>query len=64
MLNPLVVKNFQLCGGFANVVAATEVGNTKNRGPGKLMKSVARRLFNGVRKPFTRDRKYQTKLGS
>ena len=34
------------------------------REPGALMNSVARRLFNRVRNPFTRERKYQTRLGS
>src|SRR5437764_15438818 len=34
------------------------------RGPVPLMNSAARCLFSGVRKPWTRERKYQTRLGS
>ena len=64
MLKPLVEKNFQCCGEFAKSVPATGVGRTIKRGPDMLMNSVLRRLFNGVRKPFTRERKYQTRLGS
>src|SRR5206468_650509 len=64
MLKPLVEKNLQCCGEFAKSVPATGVGRMIKRGPDKLMNSVARRLFNGVRNSFTRERKYQTRLGS
>src|SRR5215467_784921 len=64
MLKPLTVKNRQLVGGFAKSSPATGVGRTIKRGSGALMNSVLRRLFSGVRKPWTRERKYQTRLGS
>src|SRR5438876_931152 len=64
VLKPLVEKNFQCCGEFAKSVPATGVCRMIKRGPDMLMNSVARRLFNGVRNPFTRERKYQTRLGS
>ena len=64
MLKPLIVKNRQLAGGFAKSSPATGVGRTIKRGSGALMNSAARRLFSGVRKPWTRERKYQTRLGS
>src|SRR5207247_10809062 len=64
MLKPLVEKNFQFCGWFANSVPATGVGRMTKGGPGALMNSGARRRFNGVRKPCTRERKYQSKLSS
>ena len=64
MLKPLTVKNFQLSGGFPKSVPATDVGRIMKRGPDRLMNSAARALFNGVRNPFTRERKYQTRLGS
>src|SRR5437899_9601093 len=64
MLKPLVENVCQLAGRLTNSVPATGVGKTTKRGPGALMNSGARRLFSGVRKPFTRDRKYQTRLGS
>src|ERR1700746_1639530 len=64
MLNPLTVKNFQVRGALAKTAPATGVGRMIKRGPDALMNSVARRLFNGVRKPFTRERKSQTRLGS
>src|SRR6266403_4425021 len=64
MFKPLVEKNFQCCGESAKSGPATDVGRMIKRGPDALMNSVARRLFNGVRNPFTRARKYQTRLGS
>src|SRR6266567_7367492 len=64
LLKPLVEKNLQCCGEFAKSVPATGVCRMIKRGPDMLMNSVARRLFNGVRNPFTRERKYQTRLGS
>src|SRR4051794_19050134 len=64
MLKPLTVNNCQLGGGFAKSSPATGVGRTIKRGSGAFMNSDARRLFRGVRKPSTRDRKYQTRLGS
>src|SRR5436309_1607685 len=64
VLKPLVEKNFQCCGEFTKSVPATGVGRMIKRGPDMLVNSVARRLFNGVRNPFTRERKYQTRLGS
>src|SRR5213080_3246380 len=64
MLKPLVEKNFQCCGELAKSVPATGVGRMIKRGPDMLVNSVARRLFNGVRNSFTRERKYQTRLGS
>src|SRR5436190_19282341 len=64
MLRPLVENVCQLVGRFAKSVSARDVGKMTKREPGALMNSGARRLFSGVRKPFTRDRKYQTRLGS
>src|SRR6266496_6327885 len=64
MLKPLVENVCQLVGRFAKSVPATGVGKMTKRGPDALMNSGARRLFSGARKPFTRDRKYQTRLGS
>src|SRR5262249_10166037 len=64
MLKPLTVKNRQLSGGFAKSAPAAGVDTTIKRGPDALMNSTARSLFSGVRKPCTRERKYQTRLGS
>src|SRR6516162_1395729 len=64
MLKPLTVENFQVCGALAKTAPATGVGRMIKRGPDAPINSVARRLFNGVRNPFTRERKYQTRLGS
>src|SRR5437773_9794397 len=64
MLKPLVENVCQSAGPFANSVPAAGVGKTTKRELGAVMNSGARRLFSGVRKPFTRDRKYQTRLGS
>ena len=64
ILNPVVGNVFQFSGWLANKVAAKEVGRITNRGPFSCMKLVARRLPIGVRKPLTRLRKYQTRLGS
>src|SRR5262249_16701247 len=63
-LKPLTVKKRQLTGGFAKISPATGVGRTIKRESGALMNSAARRLFSGVRKTLTRERKYQTRLGS
>src|SRR5437870_13530942 len=63
-LKPLTVKDFQFCGTFGKTMPATGIGKTINRGPGMFMNSAARRLFTGIRKPVTRERKYQTRLGS
>src|SRR5205807_2345241 len=64
ILRPLTVKNSELCGAVVKSDPARGVGRTIKRGSGALMNSAARRLFSGIRKPFTRERKYQTRLGS
>src|SRR5439155_27276271 len=62
ILNPLTVKNRQVAGGFAKSSPARGVGKTIKRESGSLMNLEARRLFSGVRKASTRERKYQTRL--
>src|SRR6478735_5370812 len=64
MLKPLTVNNCQLGGGLAKSSPAKGVGRMIKRGSGAFMNSAARRLFRGVRKPSTPERKYQTRLGS
>src|ERR1700745_208395 len=64
MLKPRVEKDFQACGGFGKSACTNEVGTITKRGPGLDMKSTAFFLLSRVRKLFTRERKYQTKLGS
>src|SRR6266446_7669434 len=63
-LKPRVEKDFQTCGRSAKSVSAAEVGTITKRGPGLDMKSTAFFLLSRVRKPCTRERKYQTRLGS
>ena len=53
MLKPWVENIFQFSGCSAKSVPAIEVGRTTKRGPELCMKSAARRLFNGTRKPRT-----------
>ena len=53
MLKPRVENIFQSAGWFGKSVAASEVGTMTKRGPVRVMKSAARLLFSGVRKPFT-----------
>src|ERR1044072_5516878 len=63
-LKPRVEKIFQSRGGSAKSVTATDVGTITKRGPDLDMKSTAFFLLSRVRKPCTRERKYQTTLGS
>src|ERR1044071_6509377 len=63
-LKPLIEKNFQSCAEFRKSVTATDVVRMIKRVKAALMNSVAWRLFNGVRNPLPRERKYQTRLGS
>src|SRR6266403_434916 len=64
MLKPRVENIFQFSGYSAESVRAIEAGRTTKRGPELPINSAARRLFSGMRKPCTRLRKYQTRLGS
>src|SRR6266480_18408 len=64
ILKPRVEKDFQSCGRSAKSVCAAEVGTITKRGPALDMKSTAFFLLSRVRKPCTRERKYQTMLGS
>src|SRR6266704_5296973 len=64
MLKPCVENILQFSGWFGKNLLASEVGTMTKRGPVCAMKSAPRLVFSGVRKPFTRLLKYQTKLGS
>src|SRR5436190_21375602 len=63
-LKPRVEKDFQSRGRSAKSVSAAEVATITKRGPALDMKSTAVLLLSRVRKPCTRQRKYQTTLGS
>src|SRR4029453_6572496 len=61
MLKPRVEKDLQGWGGFGKSVWTNEVGIITKREPGVDMKSTAFFLLSGVRKPWRRPRKYQTR---
>src|SRR6266566_5400399 len=64
MLKPRVEKDAHVWGRFGKSAWTSGVGTITKRGPGSDMKSTAFFLLSRVRKPCTRERKYQTTLGS
>src|ERR1051326_2095478 len=63
-LNPRAENVFQSGGGAGKVLERDAVGTITKRGPDRSMNSAALFFVICVMKPWTRDRKYQTRLGS
>src|SRR5205085_3137032 len=63
-LKPEVGKIFHVAGRSGKVFETAEVGRTTKRGPSFSMNCAALVEFKGDIQPLTRDRKYQTMLGS
>src|ERR1700736_1471089 len=63
-LKPDIAKVFQVGGRLGKLFETRALGRMRNRVPSFCINCAALAGFNGVIHPFTRERKYQTRLGS